>query len=71
MKPSGFCIIELPKSNYPRNNNMSQEKVKRCCKTCEFSTSIACMGYGKCTDNGKDTYEMKIEETEKMFPNIV
>lgn len=48
---------------------MPKEKIEHCCGTCEFNAGIACMGYGKRTDNGKNTYGMKIEETEKMFPN--
>ena len=41
---------------------------KRKCDTCEFG-SYVCMGYGKRTDNGKDTYGMPIEEAKKMFPD--
>ncbi len=48
---------------------MFKEETKHCCETCEFNAGIACMGYGKRTDNGKDTYGMKIEEAEKMFPD--
>lgn len=46
-----------------------ENKVKRCCDTCEFNAGIACMGYGKRTDNGAYTYGMSIKETEEMFPN--
>lgn len=41
---------------------------ERNCTTCEFYSSV-CMGYGKRTDNGKDTYGMPIEEAMEMFPN--
>lgn len=44
-------------------------KVKHCCDTCEFNAGSVCMGYGKRTDNGENTYGMSIEEAEKMFPN--
>lgn len=44
-------------------------KAKKGCVTCEFNAGIACMGYGKCTDNKKDTYGMPIEDAEKMFPD--
>lgn len=44
-------------------------KTKKCCATCEFNAGAVCMGYGKRTDNDKDTYGMKIEEAAKMFPN--
>lgn len=44
-------------------------KTEKGCYTCEFNAGIACMGYGKRKDNGKDTYGMPIEEAEKMFPN--
>ena len=48
---------------------MVKKEVERCCGTCEFNAGIACMGYGKRTDNGKDTYGMPIEEAEDMFPD--
>lgn len=35
------------------------------CDTCVFNVGIACMGYGKCKNNGQDTYGMSIEETVK------
>lgn len=44
-------------------------ETKKNCDTCEFNAGIACMGYGKRKDNGKDTYGMPIEKAEKMFPN--
>lgn len=48
---------------------MSKDKVKKCCNTCEFNTGSVCMGYGRRTDNGKDTYGMTINEAENMFPD--
>ena len=44
-------------------------KPKKGCDTCEFNAGIACMGYGRRTDNDEYTYGMKIEDAEKMFPN--
>lgn len=45
------------------------EEVEKCCGTCELNAGVACMGYGKRTDNGEPTYGMPIEDAEKMFPN--
>lgn len=44
-------------------------KAEKSCAICEFNAGIACMGYGKRTDNNKDTYGMPIEDAEKMFPD--
>ena len=45
---------------------------KKCCATCEFCMPVKgeliCAGYGELSD-GRITYGMKIEETEKLFPN--
>lgn len=42
---------------------------KKCCDTCEMNAGSVCMGSGKRTDNGENTYGMDIEEAKKMFPN--
>lgn len=45
---------------------------EKCCATCEFCMPVKgeliCAGYGELPD-GHKTYGMKIEETEKLFPN--
>lgn len=43
--------------------------VKRCCDTCEFNAGKVCMGFGKRTDNGENTYGMPIEDAKAMFPD--
>lgn len=42
---------------------------KKSCVTCEFNTGIVCMGSGRRTVNGENTYGMPIEEAKKMFPD--
>lgn len=42
---------------------------KKSCETCEFNFGNVCAGYGKRTDNGKDTYGSDMDEMEIMFPN--
>lgn len=44
-------------------------KTEKCCATCEFNAGNVCMGSGIRTDNGENTYGMKMEEAEKMFPD--
>lgn len=46
--------------------------VQKSCETCEFcmpaNEDLVCAG-GTPLPNGSDTYGMKIEETEKLFPH--
>ncbi len=45
-----------------------ESQTERSCKTCEFNFGYVCAGYGKRTDNGKDTYGSPIDEMYAMFP---
>ena len=45
-----------------------EKKIKESCASCEFNFGDVCAGHGTRTDNGKDTYGMRMEDAEKMFP---
>lgn len=50
---------------FMEDNKMAE----RSCTTCEFNNYVVCMGSGRRTDNGENTYGMPIEEAMEMFPN--
>ena len=56
------------RSNGTEDNNRDG-LIEPSCKTCEFNFGTVCAGYGKRTDNGKDTYGMPMDEAEVMFPH--
>ncbi len=46
-----------------------EKKIKESCASCEFNFGDVCAGHGTRTDNGEDTYGMRMEDAEKMFPD--